>query len=105
MRKEVEIRHYNRSGRPVRPQDSAGLYVLKIVWHRTGHQLRLTERSGWLKTAPTEQTEFKTWKELWDWVARIRATAAAARALRRPLKRRGTGRGKTPASRPKRPTK
>src|SRR5579864_8788182 len=105
MRKDVEIRHYNQFGRPVRPHDSSCHYVLKIVWHRAGQELQLAEKSGWLTTAPTEQTEFKTWKELWVWVARIRETAAAARASRRPTKRRGIARGKTSGSPPKRTTK
>jgi ABC-type uncharacterized transport system YnjBCD substrate-binding protein len=100
MRKDVEIRHYNRFGRPVPPHDVSGHYVLKIVWHRSGQELRLAEKSGWLKIAPTKQTEFKTWQELWAWIDRIRADAAAATASRRPSKRRGVARGKTSGSPP-----
>jgi hypothetical protein len=57
MRRDVEMRHYDRFGLPVRPPDSSGHYVLKIVWHRTGQELRLAERSGWMETAPAEQKD------------------------------------------------
>jgi len=91
MPKNVEIRHYNRFGRPVRWDDRAGLYVLKIIWHRDGHELLRTERSGWLKAMPMQPTEFTTWQELWDWVAQARETAAAPaskRGSRRPSRAR-----------------
>lgn len=79
MRRNIEIRHYDRFGRPVRPRDTTGHYVLKIVWHRIGHDLRDTEKSGWLKAAPTRQTKFQTWRELWNWVAQTKEAAARAR--------------------------
>jgi hypothetical protein len=69
-RRDIEVRHYNRKGRLVRGNNSAGFYVLRIVWHRVGQDLRQTEKSGWLKAAPKQRTDFKTWKELWDWVAK-----------------------------------
>jgi hypothetical protein len=90
MRKAVEIRHYNRLGRPVPPHDVSSHYVLKIVWHPPGQELRLAEKSGWLRAAPTEQTEFKTWQELWDWVAQIRKTAAGAKGRLQASKRRAS---------------
>jgi hypothetical protein len=41
--RNVEIRHYDRFGRPVRWDDRAGLHVLKIIWHhRDGHDLLRT---------------------------------------------------------------
>jgi hypothetical protein len=68
MKKEVEVRHYNRRGKAVRPKDSQGLYVLKIVWNLVGNDLRRTDKSGWLKAAPEKKIDFETWDELWTWV-------------------------------------
>jgi hypothetical protein len=75
MSKEVEIRHYNRYGKIVKPNDVRGLYVLKIVWYRSGNNLQRTEKSGWLKAAPEQEKDFKTWQELWDWVEQVQTGA------------------------------
>jgi hypothetical protein len=83
MRKDIEIRHYDGLGRLVGSDAGAGYYVLKIVWHRLGNELLRTERFGWLKVAPAQQTELKTWQELWDWVGAIQRSAPAGRLLKR----------------------
>ena len=75
VRRDTEISHYDRLGRLARSNDRTGFYVLQIVWHRIGQDLRLTEKFGWLKAAPTQRVEFKTWKELWDWVAKTIQTS------------------------------
>lgn len=84
MSKEVEIRHYNWCGKVVKPNDVRGLYVLKIVWHRSGNNLARSEKSGWLKTAPGQGKDFKTWQELWDWVESVQMAATQGRSRRIP---------------------